>query len=129
MHTRLGRWSRNLYLASMVLALVLVIPAAWFPFQLGKVALFALLLVPVVILLSAGGGVRELLKAHGAKAAFLVALLPLTYVVSALLSSNKWVSFLGASVEVDTVLFVTLGFLAFILAFNFFRTLRTVRVL
>jgi tetratricopeptide (TPR) repeat protein len=113
----------------MVLALVLVIPAAWFPFQLGKVALFSLLLIPVVILLSAGGGVREMLRAHGAKAALLVALLPGVYLLSGLLSSNKPLSFLGTGVEVDTVLFAVIGFIAFILAFAFFRTLRTVRQL
>ncbi len=39
------------------------------------------------------------------------------------------VSITGFSVETDTVLFVTLAFLAFILSFSFFRTLRTVRLL
>lgn len=127
MHTPLIRWSRSLYLASIVLALVLVIPTTWFPFQLGKVAAFSLLLIPVLILLAAGGGIRELLRAHGAKGAFLVSLLPIVYVLSSLGSSNKIVSFLGSALEVDTVLFTVLGFLAFVLAFAFFRTLRTLR--
>ncbi|MBP9710822.1 MAG: tetratricopeptide repeat protein [Candidatus Pacebacteria bacterium] len=113
----------------MVLALVLVIPTAWFPFQLGKVAIFSLLLVPVIILLAAGGGVREMLRAHGAKMALLVALLPVVYLLSGWMSINKPLSFIGGGVEVDTVLFVVLGFVAFILAFAFFRTLRTLRQL
>lgn len=128
MHTPLVRWSRNLYLAGIVLALVLVIPAAWFPFQLGKVAIFSLLLVPAIVLLSAGGGVREMLRAHGAKAALVVVLLPLVYLLSALRSGSA-LSITGNTLEVDTVLFVTLGAVAFLLAFTFFRTLRTVRQL
>lgn len=129
MHSRLMSWSRYLYLAGMVLALVLVIPTAWFPFQLGKVALFALLLLPTVILFTAGGGVRELLRSHGLKLALLVVLLPLMYLVSWLFSQNQAVGLIGFNIETDTVIFVVLGFLIFLLSFVLFKTLRTAHLL
>ena len=50
MYSRLHTWSRGLYLAGIVLALVLVIPTAWFPFQLAKVAVFAVLLLGAAVL-------------------------------------------------------------------------------
>ncbi len=68
-----------------------------------------------------------MLRAHGAKAALLVGLLPVVYLISAWASSNKPLSFIGSAIEVDTVLFALIGFVAFILAFTFFRTLRTMR--
>jgi len=122
-------WSRYLYLAGIVLALVLVVPTAWFPFQLGKVAVFALLLLPVVILFTAGGGVRELLRSHGLRLALLAALLPLAYLLSWFFSQNQAVGLTGFSIETDTVVFVTLGFLAFLFSFVLFKTLRTAHLL
>src|SRR3989344_936278 len=129
MHTRLGSWSRWLYLAGIVLALVLVIPTAWFPFQLGKVAVFALLLLPAVILFTAGGGIRELLRSQGFRLALLAGLLPVAYLVSWYFSQNPSIGMTGFSVETDTVIFVALGFLAFLLSFGFFQTLRTAHLL
>src|SRR3989344_5842099 len=129
MHTRLGSWSRWLYLAGIVLALVLVIPTAWFPFQLGKVAVFALLLLPAVILFTAGGGNAMLLRSHGFRLALLAGLLPIAYLVSWYFSQNPGIGMTGFSVETDTVIFVALGFLAFLLSFGFFQTLRTAHLL
>ncbi len=129
MHTRLMSWSRTLYLAGIVLALIVVIPATWFPLQLGKLSFFALALLPAIILLTASGGVREFLRAHGIRAALLVALLPVVYVLSSIYSTNKLVGWTGFGIETDTVLFVVLAFLAFLLSFALFRTLRTVRML
>ena len=122
-------WSRYLYLAGIALALVLVIPTAWFPFQLGKIAVFALLLLPAVILFTAGGGVREALRSHGLRLALLVALLPITYLLSWYFSPNPAVGLTGFSIETDTVIFTSLAFLAFILSFILFRTLRTAHLL
>ena len=129
MHTRLGSWSRWLYLAGIVLALVLVIPTAWFPFQLGKVAVFALLLLPAVILFTAGGGNAMLLRSHGFRLALLAGLLPIAYLVSWYFSQNPGIGMTGFSVETDTVIFAALGFLAFLLSFGFFQTLRTAHLL
>jgi len=129
MYSKLFSWSRSVYLAGIVLALVLVIPTAWFPFQLAKVAVFAVLLAVAAIMFVVGGGTREVLKAHGFYGVLLVALLPLSYLLSALLSVDSSVAFTGFGVETDTVLFAVLAFLAFAMAFTFFRTLRTVRLL
>jgi tetratricopeptide (TPR) repeat protein len=129
MYSKLFSWSRWVYLAGIVLALVLVIPTAWFPFQLAKVAVFAVLLAIAAVMFVVGGGTREVLKSHGFYGVLLVALLPLSYLISAFFSIDKSVAFVGFGVETDTVLFTVLAFLAFVMAFTFFRTLRTVRLL
>ncbi len=118
-----------LYLAGVVLLLVLFVSAPWFPFQLGKLAVFASVLTVVTILFVAGGGARELLRAHGARGAFLVALLPLAYLLSLFFSTDSTLGFVGNAVDTDSVLFVLLGFFAYILAFVLFRTLRTIKIL
>jgi tetratricopeptide (TPR) repeat protein len=122
-------WSRYALLAGIVLALVLVIPTAWFPFQLSKVAVFAVCLLVSVVLFVIGGGVREFLRARGFFAALAVLLLPVLYGVSAALSPESGASLLGFGVETDTVLFVALAALCYLLSFALFRTLRTARML
>src|SRR3989338_4556572 len=129
MPTRLVSWSRYVFLAGIVLALVLVIPAAWFPFQLAKVAAFALCLTVASALFIAGGGARSLVRTHGFFAALAVLALPLLYAISAALSPERSLALGGFSVETDTVLFVILAALAYLLSFTFFRTLRTARLL
>ncbi|HVV39010.1 MAG TPA: tetratricopeptide repeat protein [Candidatus Paceibacterota bacterium] len=122
-------WSRYVYLAGIVLALVLVIPTAWFPFQLAKIAVFALVLIVAMILFAAGGGAKELLRAHGFKLAALTALLPLSYLVSYLFAADKTLSIIGSNAETDTVVFAVVACLAFLASFVLFRTLRTVSLL
>jgi hypothetical protein len=117
------------YLAGIVLALVLVVPTAWFPFQLGKIAVFATLLAVALVLFIVGRGSEELRRTHGLRLALLVALLPLAYLLSAQFSIDKVLAFTGFSIETDTVVFTLLAFLAFILSFTLFKTLRTVRLL
>jgi len=119
------QWSRGLFLAGMVLALVAVVPVAWFPFTLLKVALFAACLIASALCFFAGGGIPELGSAHGLRGAALVLLLPAVYVLSLVFSVDPSLGLAGYSVEVDTVLFVTVAAAAFILAFAHFRTLRT----
>ncbi|MBC7836545.1 tetratricopeptide repeat protein [Acetobacteraceae bacterium] len=118
-------WSRGLFLASIVLVLVLFIPTAWFPFQLGKLALFTLLVAGTLILFTLGGGGRELMRAHGLRAALLVLLLPLVYFVSSFFSIDPAIAFMGSGVDADTIAFTAIASLAFILSFVLFRTLRT----
>ena len=118
-----------MYLAGIVLALILVVPIAWFPFQLAKVAAFAVCLFVAAILFVAGGGARGFLQAHGLKGALLVALLPLSYLLSMAFAADRSTALNGYAVEVDTVLFVALAFTAFVFAFMHFRTLRTARLL
>lgn len=129
MQFQLISWSRTLFLAGIVLALVLVVPTAWFPFQLAKVAAFALLLLGATILFVTGRGTSDLLRSHGFYAALLVALLPLSYLLSSLFTIDGSMALSGYGIEVDTIVFTTLAFVTFILAFAFFRTQRTVRQL
>lgn len=129
MYSRLQAWSRGLYLAGIVLALVLVIPAAWFPLQLGKIAAFSLSMMAAAVLFAAGGGVREFLRGRGVWPTLAVFLLPAAYLVSALVSLDGSVAWTGYAVEWDTVLFALLAALAFALSSAFFRTQRTARLL
>lgn len=128
MHSKALSWSRNVYLAGIVLALVLVVPTAWFPFQLGKLAVFSICLAIAALFYVFGGGVPQLMRAHGIRGALLVALLPLVYLFSSWFSIDSSVAFAGFGIEVDTILFTTLAFLAFLLSFGLFRTLRTLHV-
>lgn len=117
------------YLAGMVLALVLLVPTAWFPVQLGKVSAFAVLVAVAALLFVWGGGVKQLVRAHGFYAALAVAFLPLAYLLSLLSSVDPSVAWFGNSLDTDTILFTVLGFLVFMMAFAHFRTLRTLRTL
>jgi len=129
MYSRLVSWSRFLYLAGIVLAVVLVIPTAWFPFQLAKIAIFSLVLAVAVVLFVLGGGARELLKTHGLYLALLIAALPVSYLFSFLFSTDQSLAFTGLGIETDTIVFVTLASLAFLFSFVLFRTLRMARLL
>jgi tetratricopeptide (TPR) repeat protein len=129
MYSRLHTWSRGLYLAGIVLALVLVIPAAWFPFQLAKVAVFAVLLLVAAVLFVAGGGMREFLRSPGVRLTLAVLILPVAYAISAWASLDGSVAWSGYAIEWDTVIFASLAAVAFILSSMFFRTQRSARLL
>jgi hypothetical protein len=129
MHSRLVSWSRYAFLAGIVLALVLVIPTAWFPFQLTKVAVFATVLAVAAILFVLGGGARDFLRTHGLYLALMIAALPFSYLLSVLFSKDPSLAFTGVGIETDTVIFVTLASIAFLFSFVLFRTLRMVRLL
>lgn len=122
-------WSRYVYLAALVLVLVFLIPTAWFPFQVAKLALFAVLAFAALFMYGLSGGSRDMLRAHGLKLALLVGLLPLSYIVSAYFSTNQALALIGSGIEADTILFTVLGFIAFLSAFLMFRTLRTAKLL
>jgi tetratricopeptide (TPR) repeat protein len=117
------------FLAGIVLATVFIIPAAWFPFQLGKLAVFAVFIVLAVILFILGRGTQGLVRAHGFYLALLVGALPLSYLLSQSVAKTGALSITGYSVEVDTVLFTAIAFVVFLLSFGLFKTLRTVRML
>lgn len=127
MYSRLVSWSRWLYLAGIVLVLVLITPTTWFPFQLGKVAVFVTLLTAVMLMYVLGRGVPDLLRTHGLKLALLAALLPASYLVSTFFSTDRAVALIGYGFATDTILFTSLAFLAYLLSFTLFRTLRTAR--
>lgn len=129
MYSRLHTWSRGLFLAGIVLALVLVIPAAWFPFQLSKVAVFSAALALAALMFTLSGGMREFLRAPGVRPTLAVLLLPAVYVVSSLVSLDSSVAWTGFAIEWDTVTFAALAALAFVFSSMFFRTQRTARML
>jgi len=129
MHTSAMRLSRSVYLAGMVLALVLVVPTAWFPFQLLKVAAFAVCLLVSALLYIWGGGVRQLVHSHGLWGVLLIGFLPVTYILSMAFAVDRSVAITGYGIETDTLVFVILATLAFIFAFAHFRTLRTTQTL
>jgi hypothetical protein len=117
------------FLAGMVLAAAFIIPTAWFPFQLGKVAIFITTLVITSVLFVSGRGTRDLVRSHGVYLALLVGLLPFAYLLSSMAMGTGVVSLTGFAVETDTVLFTLVLSLAFVLSFGLFKTLRTVRLL
>lgn len=122
-------WSRFAYLAGLVLALIALIPVLWFPLQLGKLALFAAALIVASALFFLGGGTGGVLGKRGLLPALCVGLLPLSYLLSYLFSTNKTVGLVGYTVEADTALFVGICFFAFLFSFFMFRRASTVRTL
>jgi len=126
--SRLLSWSRYVYLAGVVSALVFIIPSVWFPLQLGKVTVFAVFLGVSAILFVLGGGMRELC-ARGSRVAWFVSALPLAYLASLYFSTNQSIGLSGYVVDTDTVLFVLLCSIAFIFSFTLFKTLRAARLL
>lgn len=122
-------WSRYIYCAAVFVALIGIIPAVWFPLQIGKVAAFAVLVFVASVCFFVGGGTGGVFGRSSNKSAFLVALLPLAYLLSYAFSIDRSVGLLGYAVEGDTVLFALLAFLSFIFAFFLFRRFRSVRLL
>lgn len=118
--------SRWVYLAGIVLAVAFMLPVAWFPFGLTKVALFALGAAVAAGLFVWSGSMRDFLRSHGAWAAMLVLVLPLSYLLSWAFSTDRSIGLWGSGFETDTVLFVTLCAVGFLLSFGMFRTLRGV---
>ncbi len=121
--------ARFFYLAGVVLAIVLVVPAAWFPLEIGKLAAFTTCLAIAGILFVLGGGMRGLFRGVGMRAWLLVALLPLAYLLSFYFSIDRTVGFSSLAFDTDTVLFTILGFLSLVLGYGLFQSLRNTRIL
>ncbi len=118
--------ARGVYILGAVLSLIFLIPSTWFPFQLGKIALFSIGLSISMILFIVGGGLRDLFKS-GHKSTFFVATLPLVYLASFYFSLDRSMGVSGFSVEADTILFITLGALVFFLASALFSNASSAR--
>lgn len=89
----------------LVLMPVFIVPVAWFPFQLTKFALFAILLAIAAVLFSVvAWRDRSLAMPRSLISAAIVAYLA-AVVVSTLLSQNPAASVLAEGVEVDTLFF------------------------
>ncbi len=122
-------WSRRFFLVGVALSILFVIPLPWFPLQLGKLAIFSLSLFVSLLLFVLGGGMRTISKTSGSLLALAVWSLPLAYLVSWLLSADRFVGVLGSSIEQDTLLFVILCSLAFMLGFALLRSTHGARML
>ena len=128
-NTRFLSWAQGFYVAGLVLGLLFIIPSPWFPLQLGKTAIVAACLFIASILFVVGGGARSLLRERSPLLILLGAILPIGYLLSYAFSIDRTVGFSGFAIESDTVLFVILGFLVYVLGIGLFRTLWSVRVL
>ncbi len=122
-------WARYIFVAGLFIALVGLIPSAWFPLQLGKLALFAVLAFVAGAFFFVGGGGGGIAGKRGTFLSFAVLALPFGYLLSYVFSTDKSVALLGYSLEADTVAFVTLGCLAFLLGSFLFRRSPSVRLL
>jgi tetratricopeptide (TPR) repeat protein len=129
MQARLLSWSRPLLLGGVALLILFIIPLAWFPLQLGKLAPFSLLLLIALALFFLDGGMRGLARMPGFALSLLVWLLPLAYLASWYTSTDRTLGILGRSIEGDTLLFTVLCSLAFLGGFALLRTPRAAKLL
>lgn len=120
-HWPLLSWARYACVVATVAAILFIIPVAWFPLQLGKLAAFTIVLFIAALLFFLGQGAGTVFGKRGLVPALAVGLLPLAYLASWYVSIDRTVGLTGYSVEGDTVLFAALGFLTFILSFFLFR--------
>ena len=128
-YTRFLSWAQGLYVAGLVLGLLFLIPSPWFPLQLGKVTITAVFMLLSAIFFVLGGGARSLLRERNPHLILMGALLPLVYLVSYAFSIDRSVGFTGFALEGDTIMFVLLSFLAYVLGIGMFRSLWSTRVL
>ena len=126
-NTRFLSWAQGFYVAGLVLGLLFIIPSPWFPLQLGKTALVAVFLLVATVLFVLSGGVRSLLRDRSPLLILLGTILPISYLLSYAFALDRTVGISGFAIESDTVLFVTIGFLVYVLGIGLFRNLRSTR--
>ena len=122
-------WARYTYMAGIILSLIGLIPTPWFPLQLGKLVAAAVLISLAGVLFAVGGGLGGVVGKKGYRTVWVIALLPLAYILSYFVSTDRSVGLLGYSIEVDTVCFVIIAVFTFLVSFFLFRRLGTVRLL
>lgn len=128
-HWPLVSWARYACVVATVAAILFIIPAAWFPLQLGKLAVFTIALFVTALLFFLGQGAGSVFGKRGLVPALAVGLLPLAYVASWYFSIDRTVGLAGYSVESDTVLFVAVCFFTFLFSFFLFRRSSTIETL
>ncbi len=122
MQTKLLLWSRAVYVVGVFLAVLFIIPTAWFPFQLGKVTIFsAALLISAMVYAVATGlkGLQGLAGDRGFKIAWVAALVPLTCLLSSVVSLDRSIALTGYAIDGGTILFAMLCFVAFLMSYIF----------
>ncbi len=123
-------WAQGFFVAGLVLGLLFIIPAAWFPLPLGKVALIALCMLVSAFLVLMSGTMRDVFQEKWALLSItLIGLLPVGYLASYYFSVDRTIGLTGFAVETDTVVFVILCFFAFLLSLHLFRTTWSARVM
>lgn len=130
--SRLQWWARVVYVAGLVCSIALIVPAQWFPLQVGKLAVFAtcLALATILFVLSRRGiGAQSNLRDRATYYALITLLLPLAYLVSMYFSTDPSIALFGQSLEAHTVLFALLGVAALFVGSLLFRTQMQVRML
>ncbi len=128
--SRFITWSQYIYVFGLALGLIFIIPTPWFPLQLGKLALLTATLALAAILFILGGGLRLFFQKNaGSMGALLVGLLPLAYAASYYFSADRSVGLVGFGVESDTLLFMVVCALIYVLSFALHKTTFAVRVL
>ncbi len=127
-YTRFLSWAQGLYVAGLVFGLLFIIPSAWFPLQLGKATIAAVFMLLSALFFVLGGGVKLLLRDRSPHLVLVAALLPLSYIVSYLFSSDRSVGITGYALEGDTIMFVLLAFMTFVLGMGLFRSVWSTRV-
>lgn len=113
-------WARRAYLTGVVLAVLLFIPLSSFPLIAGKITAVALCMLVAGALYAWAFWKGETEPLPGG--ALLLALLPLTYLLSFAFSANRAVGVIGTGIEADTLLFTTLAFLVAFLGAALFKT-------
>lgn len=117
-------WARYIYLAGVVVAVLLFAPMAWFPLIAVKVAIAAVLFLVSAVLWGAAAlrpaSAEERHPMPGA--AWLFALLPLSYLLSYAFSIDRATGIIGQGLSTDTLLFVTLCAAAGMLGAALFRS-------
>ncbi|MEI7720181.1 MAG: tetratricopeptide repeat protein [bacterium] len=121
-------WAPKVFIIGLVLGLMCLVPAVWFPFQLTKVLLVTVGMLVAALFFVYGGGMRTV---HGLQGPlmFVVLSLPLTYALSWLFSVDTAIGFSGYAVESDTVLFMLICSLALVFSSWLFQGVRTGRLL
>jgi tetratricopeptide (TPR) repeat protein len=122
-------WARYVCIAGLFVALIGIIPAVWFPLQLGKIAMFAVLMFVASLLFLLGGGAGGVQGKRGTYAAFLPFCIPLVYLISYACSTDRSVALFGYAIDSDTVLFALLCSVTFLFSFFLFRRFSSARAL
>jgi tetratricopeptide (TPR) repeat protein len=119
-------WARGIYLLGVALVVLLYLPQSWFPLMAGKITAVALCLLIAGLLYcwSVWRGTAEPMPG----VALLVALLPLAYLLSFAFSADRAIGVIGTGIETDTLLFMTVAFLAALLGAALFRTATSIRL-
>ena len=105
MSMKLITWARYAYLAGVVATLLVFAPMAWFPLIVGKIAVAAIFFLAAGVL----WGIAAWREPHPMPAmAWLFALLPLSYLLSYIVSADQAVGLIGSGIDTDTLLFTTL---------------------